>query len=284
MICNLCPRHCGADRAAGAGFCGAPDAIVVAKAMLHFFEEPPISGKNGSGAVFFSGCNLRCVFCQNAAVSKKISGKRVSPDELADIFYSLEEQGAHNINLVTAAPYVDGVAKALEKYRRNGTLPIVYNTSGYESVDAIKSLEGLVDVYLPDLKYLDGEAAGRYSLAPDYPRIATAAIAEMYRQQNKVVIKDGLIKRGVVIRHLVLPGLYRDSIEIVRYIADRFPGALVSVMSQYTPEFNDGKYPELNRRITSYEYGKVMEEVRKTKLEGYFQAVSSANPKYTPDF
>jgi putative pyruvate formate lyase activating enzyme len=252
--------------------------------MLHFFEEPPISGNKGSGAVFFSGCNLRCVFCQNAAISKNISGKKVEVQELADIFFSLERQGAHNINLVTAAPYIDKVVEAIKIYKRSGKLPIVHNTSGYESVEAIRSLEGLIDVYLPDLKYLDSVAAGKYSCAPDYPEIATAAIKEMYRQQGKVVMQDGLIKKGIIIRHLVLPGLSGDSVNVVRYISDNFPNALVSVMSQFTPEFNDGKYPELNRRITSYEYGKVMREVEKTNLEGFFQAASSADAKYTPDF
>lgn len=284
MKCFLCPRRCGADRSVSAGYCGATDVIIVAKAMLHFFEEPPISGNKGSGAVFFSGCNLRCVFCQNAAISKNISGKKVEVQELADIFFSLERQGAHNINLVTAAPYIDKVVEAIKIYKRSGKLPIVHNTSGYESVEAIRSLEGLIDVYLPDLKYLDSVAAGKYSCAPDYPEIATAAIKEMYRQQGKVVMQDGLIKKGIIIRHLVLPGLSGDSVNVVRYISDNFPNALVSVMSQFTPEFNDGKYPELNRRITSYEYGKVMREVEKTNLEGFFQAASSADAKYTPDF
>ncbi len=284
MKCNLCPRACGVDRSVSVGYCGATQNAVVAKTTLHFFEEPPISGARGSGAVFFSGCNLRCRFCQNGEISKQHKGESLSSDQLLARFLDLQEQGAHNINLVTATPHLETVIPALQAFRKQSSLPVVYNCGGYESVDALKRLEGLVDVYLPDFKYVSPILSSQFSDAPDYFEVACAAIEEMTRQSSVWVEEDGLVKRGVLIRHLVLPSHADDSIAVLREIAARFPKARVSVMSQYTPCFNDGKYKELNRRLTTYEYGKVLTVVEELGLDGFCQDRSSSTAKYTPDF
>ena len=236
MICTLCPRNCGIERGEteGRGVCGVGTLPKIARAALHMWEEPCISGTRGSGAVFFSGCGLKCIFCQNESISHGGEGEYVTPNRLAEIFRELEDQGAHNINLVTAAQFVPAVIAALELYRPS--IPIVYNSSGYESVETLKMLEGYVDIYLPDYKYIDPAMAKLLSGAADYPDVAMEAIREMIRQTGTAQYdENGMMTRGTQIRHLVLPGLTGDSMKILSVIADEFPGAAVSLMGQYVP-------------------------------------------------
>lgn len=275
LKCVRCPRGCEKAR-----LCGV-DGIVVAKIMKHYYEEPIISGKNGSGAVFFSGCNLRCCYCQNMAISHGNVGEHLTPDQLADELLRLSESGVHNINLVTAAHIVPEVALALEKVKPRLTVPVVYNSSGYEG--DISALNGLVDVYLPDFKYFSPDLSAKYSRAKDYPEVAIRTIAAMLDQVGPPVIENGLIKRGVVIRHLVLPGCRKDSFKVLDCIAERFQGCLVSIMSQYTPEFNVGG-KELSRKVTSFEYDSVVSYAAELGLNGFMQDRSSASPIYTPDW
>ena len=288
--CFLCPRMCGADRQAGErGVCGEGNEIRIARAALHMFEEPPISGERGSGTVFFSGCSLRCVFCQNKAISRGgDGGRQVSPRELADVFFELRDMGAHNINLVTPTHFAEGVIEALELARPTLGIPVVYNTSGYERVETLRRFEGLVDIYLPDFKYASGELARKYSAAPDYPETAKAAICEMYRQVGKYSYgEDGMLRRGVVVRHLVLPSARRDSIAVLDRLSSIAPKSdiLLSLMSQYTPEFAaDSPYSELRRKVTSFEYDSVLEYALSLGFEGFMQGRASATAKYTPDF
>lgn len=250
--------------------------------MKHYFEEPIISGTNGSGAVFFSGCNLRCCFCQNMAISHGQTGISYTPERLSNELIGLAQSGVHNINLVTAAHIVPLLAQSLKIAKRNGLgLPVVYNSSGYEG--NIDALNGLVDVYLPDFKYFSSEISARYSRAPDYPQVAMRTIERMYDQVGAPVIENGLIKRGVVIRHLVLPGCRKDSMEVLSYIAEHFKDCLVSIMSQYTPKFNTGS-KELSRKVTSFEYNSVIDYAVKLGLKGFMQDRSSASSAYTPDF
>ncbi len=281
--CNLCPRRCGVNRNVTAGYCGAGNEAVIAKTMLHRYEEPVISGTRGSGAVFFSGCNLKCVYCQNGDISRRITGKKYDPDELAELFLSVEALGAHNINLVTAAHYAPTVIKALLKAKKNLTVPVVYNSSGYESVETVEKLAPLIDVWLPDLKYYSSVLSGKYSGAGNYFEAAFSAIKAMLRSQPEVVTEEGLIKKGVIIRHLVLPGCRNDSIKIMKIIAEHFEGALVSLMRQYTPEFAPA-LSGLNRRVTSFEYESVLSEAVSLGLRGFFQDASSASARFTPDF
>ncbi len=283
--CTLCPRACGADRTRSTGACGEGEALRVAKVMLHFYEEPPISGTQGSGAVFFYGCNLKCGYCQNASISRGAGREGVTDaDGLAATMLALQARGAHNINLVTAAHFVPQVAESLQKAKPRLRIPVVYNSSGYETVEALRMLRGLVDIYLPDYKYIDAEAALRYSGAADYPRVAEAAIAEMVRQTAPWREENGLLKSGVLIRHLVLPGRSRDGETIMRHIAAHFGGARVSILRQYTPEFNKTGDPNLDRRITSLEYRRVVEAALAAGLQGYVQDRSSASAAFTPDF
>ncbi len=275
MECNRCPRHCKTTR-----LCGV-DGIVVAKIMKHYYEEPIISGSNGSGAVFFSGCNLRCCYCQNMAISHGGMGKSYSPAALADELLRLGESGVHNINLVTAAHIVPEVARALEIAKPRLAVPVVYNSSGYEG--DICALNGLVDVYLPDFKYFSSEYAARFSKASDYPEVAKRTISQMYEQVGAPVIEDGLIKRGMVIRHLILPGCRKDSMAILDYIAEHFGDCLISLMSQYTPEFNTGD-KSLSRCVTSFEYNSVVDYAIKLGLNGFMQDRSSASPDFTPEW
>ena len=288
--CFLCPRMCGADRQAGErGVCGEGNEIRIARAALHMFEEPPISGERGSGTVFFSGCSLRCVFCQNKAISRGgDGGRQVSPRELANVFFELRDMGAHNINLVTPTHFAEGVIEALELARPTLGIPVVYNTSGYERVETLRRFEGLVDIYLPDFKYASGELARKYSAAPDYPETAEAAICEMYRQVGRYAYgEDGMLRRGVVVRHLVLPSARRDSIAVLDRLSSIAPKSdiLLSLMSQYTPEFAaDSPYSELRRKVTSFEYDSVLEYALSLGFEGFMQGRASATAKYTPDF
>ena len=285
MICTLCPRNCGVERTAesGAGVCRMGTQPKIARAALHMWEEPCISGTRGSGAVFFSGCGLRCVFCLNEAISQQGEGKIVTPARLAEIFRELEAQGAHNINLVTAAHFVPAVLEALNLYRPN--IPIVYNSSGYESIETLRMLFGVVDIYLPDYKYIDPNMAAMLSGARDYPDVAFAAIAEMIRQTGAPVYdENGMMQRGTLIRHLVLPGLTGDSMKILTRIRDEFPGIPVSLMGQYTPCGRALSIPGMDRKIKKKEYARVLAHMEAIGLDGYRQELGSADGAFIPSF
>ena len=285
MICTLCPRNCRAERTetAGAGLCRMGTLPRIARAALHMWEEPCISGTRGSGAVFFSGCNLRCAFCQNEPISHGGQGETVTPARLAEIFAELEAQGAHNINLVTPTHFVPAILEALSIYRPR--VPVVYNCGGYESVETLRLLEGHIDIYLPDFKYIDGRMAKLLSGAPDYPEVAQAAIAEMLRQTGPAVYDaEGIMLRGTQIRHLVLPGLTGDSMRILSLIADEFPGAAVSLMGQYVPFGKALTMPGMNRRLKKKEYERVLSHMEAIGLPGYRQELSSASEAFVPAF
>lgn len=292
--CQLCPRTCQVSREAGqAGVCGVTSQLKVARAALHFWEETCISGTKGSGAVFFSGCAMHCVFCQNREIAQGVSGKEISPERLAEIFLELQEQGANNINLVTPGQYVPHIVWAVERARNQGMkLPIVYNTSSYEKVDTLKQLEGIVDVYLPDFKYWSSELAQKYSKAPDYPEVAKAAIAEMVRQQPKmkfVYDKEqdvDLVKKGVIVRQLLLPGQLNDAKQIIKYLHDTYgENIYLSLMSQYTPLAHVEKYPELNRKVDRRTYDKYVDYAIEIGVEnGYIQEEDVAEESFIPAF
>ena len=284
MICNQCPRRCNVDRENALGYCKAPNAYKLARASLHFWEEPCISGKSGSGAVFFSGCNLGCVFCQNYEISHKCKGVEVSEERLIRIFEHLVDEGANNINLVNPTHYAVQLAHTLKKYKP--PVPVVYNTSGYDSVDALKLLDGLVDIYLPDFKYIRNDKALRYSRAEDYPQFAMAALTEMKRQVgNDVFDENGIMKRGMIIRHLVLPGNTNSAIQALDYLAENFGDTYISVMAQYVPCTDLSEYKEINRKITKREYDKVVNHILELGLEKVFlQKLESATEDYIPDF
>lgn len=285
MSCTLCPRHCAVDRTQteGSGVCRMGTLPKIARAALHMWEEPCISGKRGSGAVFFSGCGLRCIFCQNEAISQRGEGEIVSIERLAEIFKELEAQGAHNINLVTAAHFVPAVIAALDLYRPN--IPIVYNSSGYESLETLRMLEGYIDIYLPDFKYIDPEMAGLLSGARDYPDVAKAAIEEMIRQTGPAVYDDdGMMLRGTQIRHLVLPGLTGDSMKILTYIKDEWPDVPVSLMGQYTPYGKALTMPGMNRKVKKKEYARVLAHMDAIGLLGYRQELEAAGENFIPAF
>lgn len=281
----LCPRACGTDRRNGRGYCGAPAETVVAKVMLHKWEEPCISGEHGSGAVFFSGCNLRCSFCQNRDISFALKGERVNDERLAEIFLGLRDKGAHNINLVTATPYLPAVINALRTARAQGLdIPVVYNTGGYEMPETVEALSEVVDVWLPDLKYSDSALSAKYSRASDYPEVALRAIDRMVKFAGAPVIENGLIKRGVIVRYLVLPGYRRDGEAVLRTIAERWGGkVLLSLMRQFTPDFASPDC-DLKRRVTSFEYNSLLSLALSFGLDGYFQDASSAVASFTPNF
>lgn len=286
--CRLCPRACGVDRTRGErGFCGADDRIYAARAALHHWEEPPLSGKNGSGTVFFSHCALQCVFCQNRTISRRETvGIPLSAADLADCFLRLQAQGAHNINLVTGAHYVPQILQSLQLAQAGGlTIPVVYNSSGYESPDTLRLLEGHIDVYLPDYKYYSSYYAERYSGAADYREIAIDAISEMVRQTGAPRYdENGLLSRGTVIRHLMLPTLAGDTAQVLRDIAARFGGqVLVSLMRQYTP-FDMADWTELNRTITEEEYAAACETFLSLGLAGFFQEGAAIGDSFIPAF
>ncbi len=284
--CTLCPRACGADRTAGPGLCGAGELPRLARAALHRWEEPCVSGTRGSGAVFFSGCPLGCCFCQNRAISSGNRGAEVSPERLEEIFLELQDQGAHNLNLVSAGQYLPQVARVLGRVRGRLRIPVVYNTGGYERAEALRQLDGLVDVYLPDLKFYDSALAARYAAAPDYFPVAAAAIGEMLRQTGPVELdEEGLIRRGVMVRHLVLPGGRGDSEQILRWMAGHLPlsDIRLSLMWQYTPDA-DSPHKELRRRVATGEYRPLAELAAELGFQGYLQERSSARESYTPAF
>ncbi len=285
--CSLCPRRCGADRAAGqTGFCGAPEAPVVARAAPHFGEEPCISGTRGSGAVFFAGCNLRCVFCQNYALSRNQLGREITVQRLRDIFLELRDQGVHNINLVTPSHDARAIAQALDGLELG--IPVVWNSSGYESVETLRMLEGLVQIYLPDLKYADAALATRYSAAPDYPEVAGAAILEMFRQTGPFRMDgDGLLQSGVLIRHLILPEQGDNSRRVIDWVSDTFePGdVLFSLMSQYTPMGELSAFPELRHTVSPALNAAIYAHLLDSRIEdGFYQDLEAATGEMIPKF
>ncbi|HHY98082.1 MAG TPA: radical SAM protein [Firmicutes bacterium] len=287
--CYLCPRRCGADRSAGEkGFCRAGLSVKVARAAKHHWEEPCISGTRGSGAVFFSHCNLRCVFCQNYDISHQGFGKEIGAKELACIFLRLQADGAHNINLVSPTQYITQVKCALIAAKENGlTIPVVYNSNAYEEPDALASLTDLVDVYLPDLKYYHDEVAIRYSSAPHYFRHATSAILEMARQVGTPILdSDGLIRKGLIVRHLVLPGMVEESKRGLDWIKANLPsGVYISLMSQYVPMYRASEHPEINRKLSKAEYDEVVDYALAIGLDnGYIQEESASDESFIPAF
>lgn len=285
MICNICPRQCGADREKEMGYCKMPWEFKVARASKHFWEEPPISGTRGSGTVFFSGCNLGCVYCQNYNISHSCEGKIISSQRLKEIFTELISSGVHNINLVNPTHYALGLKGVLEDYK--STVPVVYNTSGYERTETIKSLNGLIDIYLPDLKYISPQKSQRYSGAQDYFDYASKALIEMRRQCSKNIYDDeGILKSGMIVRHLILPKNTNQSIEILKWIYNNLGNDVaISIMAQYTPYGEIEKYDELKRKITRREYEKVLSAVENLGFNNVFtQQFASANEAFIPKF
>lgn len=285
-VCTLCPRMCGVDREKGElGFCGMPASLYAARAALHFWEEPPISGEHGSGAVFFSGCSLGCGFCQNTEISQKRFGKEITTQRLREIFEELIDQGAHNINLVTPTHFLPRILPALEPKL---PVPVVYNCGGYERVETLRMLEEKVDIYLPDLKFAEPELAKQLCGAADYFPVAARAIDEMLRQVGRPVYgADGMLKKGVVIRHLVLPGQVQNSLKVLDYIADHFPkgSVLVSLMAQFVPSGRLKHTPPFDRTVTQEEYEAVVDWLYMLGLEdGFLQEPSAATDDYLPDF
>lgn len=284
-LCSLCPRECGARRGelSGEGVCRCGTFPVISRAAPHYWEEPLISGSAGSGTVFFSGCGLGCVFCQNYEISVEPKGRAVSAGGLADLMRELVAEGVHNISFVTGTHYAPAIIEALKIYRP--PVPTVWNSGGYETVSTLEMLSDYIDVWLPDYKYALPQTAARYSNAPDYPEVATEAVRFMCRVAGENIIEDGLMKRGVIVRHLVLPGNVRNSVAALRKIKASLPeGTLVSIMSQYTPSGNISQFPELGRRITESEYTKVLLEADRLGIEGFRQELSSAVCEYVPEF
>ena len=287
--CLLCPRKCGINRRTGqTGVCGVSSEIKVARAALHYWEEPCISGKRGSGAVFFSGCSLHCVFCQNREISDGKAGKVISKERLSDIFIELADKGANNINLVTPGQYIPDIVWAVNDAKSRGMkLPIIYNTSGYENVTELKLLEGIVDVYLPDFKYMDSTLSARYSMAKDYPSVAKQALSEMVRQQPDVVIDDatGLIQKGVIVRQLLLPGHVNDAKAVLKYLYDTYHDHVyISMMSQFTP-IALKNYPEINRTVTKREYERLVNYALEIGITNAFiQEGDVAKDSFIPAF
>ena len=288
--CELCPRRCGADRAAGkTGFCRLPEGVFVARAAPHFYEEPPISGKRGSGTIFFEGCTLRCVFCQNRDISQGASRPPLTDAELLSLFGELYRAGVHNFNLVSPTPYVRALCRVLPEVKKRYPLPVVYNTGGYERVETLRQLAGLVDIYLPDFKYADPALSAAFSGAADYPGAAASAVAEMARQTGKPLFdSEGMLRRGTVVRHLVLPGHRADSFAVLKRLAELFPARdeiLLSLMRQYTPDFAPADAPrELHRRVTTFEYTKVLSLCETLGFQGFSQQKGAADKGFTPDF
>ena len=287
--CRVCPRNCSVDRLSDQkGFCRAGAEIILARAALHMWEEPCISGKEGSGAVFFSGCSLGCKFCQNGQISRGQTGKEVTADRLADIFLELQQQKANNINLVTAGHFLPQVAEAIEKSRNRGLqIPVVYNSSGYEKSEMLKLLEGLVDIYLPDFKYMDPELAEKYSYARDYPEVAREALKEMVRQTGTPEFdRQGIMKKGVLVRHLLLPGHVKDSRRVLEYLLSTYGKEIyISLMNQYTPMPAMKDDPRLSRKVTDREYQRLIDYGIQLGLEnGFIQEGETAKESFIPEF
>ena len=287
--CRLCPRECGADRTKGEkGVCGASDKIICARASLHLWEEPCLSGDRGSGTVFFSGCNMGCVFCQNGQISHGGKGIEISPQRLCDIFFELRDAGAHNINLVTAGHFLPQVLGAVERAKvQNIGIPFVYNSSGYEKREAIEKCEGLIDIFLPDFKYMENESAKKYSNAPDYPEIAKEAIEEMVTQQPTCIFDDkGIMQRGVIVRHLMLPSHLWESKKIIKYLYETYGDKIfISIMSQYTPVGKLEKFPELMNTVSEKDYDELIDFAIELGVENAFiQEGGAAQESFIPDF
>ncbi len=287
--CTCCPRHCAVDREAGQlGLCGVPAAFRVARIAPHMWEEPPISGTRGSGTVFFSGCSLRCVFCQNRAISRGGRGEDLSDEELADRILALQARGVHNINLVTPSHYATRLQGLLTRLRPHLHIPVVYNCGGYEDVEALRGLRGLIDIYLPDFKYISTTLSQNYSGAADYAAVATAALEEMFHQVGPIRFdEEGMLQRGMIVRHLVLPGSRQDSMAVLRHLAHLLPvgDIRLSLMAQYTPDFaQDQPYDVLRRRLTRFEYTSVLDLADALGFEGYRQSPEAVGAQYTPDF
>lgn len=287
--CHLCPRNCGVDRLAGQkGFCGVDAGIMVARAALHMWEEPCISGKEGSGAVFFSGCSLGCAFCQNRTISKGQSGKVITVEHLAELFLNLQAQKANNINLVTAGHFLPQVREAIILAKERGlTIPVVYNSSGYEKAEMLRYLDGLVDIYLPDLKYLEADLAGKYSHAKDYPEVAMKALEEMVRQVGMPEFDErGMMKKGVIVRHLLLPGHVRNSKKVLEYLYGTYGDQIyISLMSQYTPMPAMKDDPQLSRKVTDREYDRLLDHAISLGVTNCFiQEGETAKESFIPEF
>ncbi|MCI5648289.1 MAG: radical SAM protein [Fusicatenibacter sp.] len=287
--CSICPRNCRANRAEGkTGYCGVSSKILAARAALHYWEEPCISGREGSGTVFFSGCNLRCIYCQNFQIAKNETGREITVERLAEIFLELQEKGANNINLVTPSHYVPQIREAIQQAKNGGlSLPIVYNCGGYEGVEALQSLEGFVDIYLTDFKYMDVDLAQNYSKAGDYPQIAMAALKEMVRQQPRPVIEEnGLMKRGVIVRHLLLPGAVKNAKAVVKYVYETYGNQVyLSLMSQYTPLAQVSGISPLNRKVTRREYERLIDyTLEMGVINAYIQEGETARESFIPEF
>ncbi len=284
MTCRQCPHNCGVDRKTNLGFCKMPEEPIVARAGLHFWEEPCISGTKGSGTVFFSGCSLKCVFCQNGEISHNMFGKQISIERLAEIFRELENLGAHNINLVNPTHYVHAIKQAIDIYKPN--IPIVYNSGGYDTVDSILSVSQFVDIFLMDMKYFYRERAEKYSKAVDYPVISQNAVlkcAEIIK--NNVFDDDGIMKRGLIVRHLILPQGTNDAINVVNWVNKNVPWAVLSLMGQYTPFGDLTDFKEINRKITRREYDKVLLFAEDTDIEMiYTQDLNSSGKQFIPPF
>lgn len=291
-FCELCPRRCHADRKKAFGYCKSGVKVKVARAALHMWEEPCISGVRGSGTVFFSGCTLRCCYCQNYEISQEGGGIEISEQRLSELFLQLQDQGANNINLVTATQFVPSVIEALESVKHKLKIPVVYNCGGYERLETIERLKDYVDVWLPDLKYFDSGLSFKYSNAADYFKVASEAVSRMVELAGEPVLdfddsQGALMKKGVIIRHMVLPGCYQDSFRILEWIQEHLKAGsyYISLLSQYTPFYKCADFPEINRRITSYEYDKVVAHALDLGLEqGFMQEKSSAKGEYTPPF
>ncbi len=286
--CRLCPRQCNINRYKSKGFCGTDAEILCAKASLHQWEEPCISYRNGAGTVFFSGCNLHCCYCQNNRISNELFGKKLSIAELSDIFLSLQDKGADNIELITPTHFVPSIIKALDHIKHKLEIPVIYNSGGYELTETIDSLNGYIDIYIPDIKYFSSELSARYSNAPDYFKYTSSAVLSMIKQVGKPVYNEhgGLIK-GVIIRHMVLPSHRHDSMKIIEWIAEniQFDSVLVSIMNQYTPfDFTDKKFSEIKRRVTKMEYNSIVKHALNLGINGFTQQSSSSSEKYVPDF
>jgi putative pyruvate formate lyase activating enzyme len=288
-LCALCPRECRAKRnEEKIGACGVGGTLKVARASLHSWEEPCISGTRGSGTVFFSGCSLGCAYCQNKEISRGERGREISAERLVEIFFELEARGAHNINLVTPSHYLPTIVYAIERARTEGLgIPFVYNTSAYEKAEEIKRLDGLIDIYLPDFKYMDKEIARKYSSADDYPEIAKKAIAEMVRQRGEALFdSDGMMTSGVIVRHLVLPSAYENSRAAIEYLYNTYKNDIyISIMSQYTPVCENEKFPELNSTVDEKEYEAIVDYAISLGVEnGFIQEGSAASESFIPDF
>lgn len=286
--CDICPRKCGVNREKGElGFCKMKDKIKIARYFLHYWEEPIISGETGSGTIFFSGCNLKCIFCQNYKISSENMGKEISVERLKEICLELQNMGANNINLVTGTHFLPLIKEALILAKKEGlTIPIVYNTSSYENVESLKEMEGLIDIYLPDLKYYDNKLAENFSLANNYFEIATNAIKEMVRQTGKPVIENNIMKKGVIVRHLLLPNNLEDSKKIIKYLHDTYDEDIyISIMNQYTPIKKFDKYPELNRTLTDKEYDELVNYACDLNItQAFIQEGETCKESFIPDF